>query len=67
MVEDGYSYNHDKACVTIFTAPNYCYRCGNLAAFMNMNGTSNYQLTQFEPSPENEPELMKSFSDYFTF
>jgi serine/threonine-protein phosphatase 2A catalytic subunit len=29
---DGYSFAHKKKCVTVFSAPNYCYRCGNQAA-----------------------------------
>ena len=34
LVMDGYSWAHNKAVVTIFSAPNYCYRCGNQAAIM---------------------------------
>jgi len=28
LVMDGYSWSHDQSVVTIFSAPNYCYRCG---------------------------------------
>ncbi len=34
LVQDGFAWQHDKAVVTIFSAPNYCYRCGNQAAIM---------------------------------
>lgn len=28
LVMDGFSWSHDQSVVTIFSAPNYCYRCG---------------------------------------
>lgn len=37
LVMDGFSHVHNKKCVTIFSAPNYCYRCGNQAALMEVD------------------------------
>ena len=28
LVMDGYNWSHNQKVVTIFSAPNYCYRCG---------------------------------------
>lgn len=36
LVMEGYSWTHPNTCVTVFSAPNYCYRCGNMAAIMEI-------------------------------
>jgi hypothetical protein len=28
LVMEGYSWTHEQNAVTVFSAPNYCYRCG---------------------------------------
>lgn len=40
----GYNWCHDKNVVTIFSAPNYCYRCGNQAAIMEIDERLEYTL-----------------------
>ena len=35
-MQEGYEWAHDQQVVTIFSAPNYCYRCGNQAAIMEV-------------------------------
>ena len=37
LVMEGYNWAHDANVVTIFSAPNYCYRCGNQAAIMQVD------------------------------
>ena len=34
---EGYNWCQDHNVVTIFSAPNYCYRCGNMAAIMEID------------------------------
>ena len=41
---EGYNWSHEKNVVTIFSAPNYCYRCGNQAAIMELDEKLNYTL-----------------------
>ena len=52
LVMDGYNWSHNQKVVTIFSAPNYCYRCGNQAAIMEVNEQMEYNsFQQFEPAP----------------
>lgn len=44
LVMDGYSWTHNMNVVTIFSAPNYCYRCGNQAAIMEVDEHLNKAL-----------------------
>lgn len=43
-VKTGYNWGQDRNVVTIFSAPNYCYRCGNQAAIMEIDEKLSYSL-----------------------
>lgn len=51
LTMDGYSWSHEKRVVTIFSAPNYCYRCGNKGAFLNLSENMNYEFVKFDAAP----------------
>ena len=62
----GYNWCHDKNVVTIFSAPNYCYRCGNQAAIMELDDSLKYSFLQFDPAPRRgEPHVTRKTPDYF--
>lgn len=42
---DGFFKNHKKLVTTIFSAPNYCNRCGNQAAIMEIDDVFNISYT----------------------
>lgn len=44
LVQEGYQELFDnRNIVTVWSAPNYCYRCGNLASFLKIeNGERKY-------------------------
>ena len=66
LVMEGYNWCHDRNVVTIFSAPNYCYRCGNQAAIMELNDTLKYSFLQFDPAPHRgEPHVTRRTPDYF--
>ena len=52
--------------VTIFSAPNYCYRCGNRAAILDVDDAMERTFLQFEQAPRRgEMEVSKHTPDYF--
>nr|CAG8551241.1 13475_t:CDS:2 [Entrophospora candida] len=62
----GYNWSQDKNVVTIFSAPNYCYRCGNQAAIMEIDEHLKYTFLQFDPAPrKGEPHITRRTPDYF--
>jgi len=66
LVMDGYNWCHEKNVVTIFSAPNYCYRCGNQAAIMEIDEHLEYTFLQFDPAPRRgEPQVTRRTPDYF--
>eukprot|EP01120_Amphizonella_sp_Union-15-10_P002936 TRINITY_DN1322_c0_g1_i1.p1 TRINITY_DN1322_c0_g1~~TRINITY_DN1322_c0_g1_i1.p1 ORF type:complete len:310 (+),score=54.36 TRINITY_DN1322_c0_g1_i1:42-971(+) len=54
LVQDGYKYMFDKKLVTVWSAPNYCYRCGNVAAILALDDKLNREFKIFEAVPDNE-------------
>jgi diadenosine tetraphosphatase ApaH/serine/threonine PP2A family protein phosphatase len=49
LVNEGYKYHfkEERVC-TVWSAPNYCYRCGNLASFLKIFEDGSRQFTVFE-------------------
>jgi len=63
---EGYDWSHDKNVVTIFSAPNYCYRCGNQAAMMELSDSLRYSFLQFDPAPTRAgTQVTRQIPDYF--
>lgn len=66
LVMEGYNWCHEKHVVTVFSAPNYCYRCGNQAAIMEINEHLEYTFLQFDAAPRNgEAHVTRRVPDYF--
>lgn len=48
LAQEGFRWHFGQQLVTIWSAPNYCYRCGNKAAFMRLNSGEDYAFEVYE-------------------
>ncbi|CEP63057.1 phosphoprotein phosphatase PP4 catalytic subunit PPH3 LALA0_S07e01442g [Lachancea lanzarotensis] len=51
LVMEGYKEMFDGGLVTVWSAPNYCYRCGNVAAVLRIEDTLDRNYMIFEAVP----------------
>ncbi|KAK6804164.1 hypothetical protein RDI58_001948 [Solanum bulbocastanum] len=66
LVMEGYNWSHEQKVVTIFSAPNYCYRCGNMASILEVDDCRGHTFIQFDPAPRRgEPDVTRRTPDYF--
>ncbi|KZV66350.1 Metallo-dependent phosphatase [Peniophora sp. CONT] len=54
LVQEGYKYMFDDALATVWSAPNYCYRCGNMASILTIRENGERDFTVYGPAEENE-------------
>ena len=51
LAMDGYAWNSNHTVITVWSAPNYCYRCGNVAAIAEFDEHMMHHLKTFEAAP----------------
>ena len=51
LVMEGFNWGHDGSVLTLFSAPNYCYRCGNLGAIWQIDEEGQGDFMLVEPAP----------------
>ena len=52
LVMRGYNWCHNKQVLSIFSAPNYCYRCGNEAAVIEIEDENNFNFKTYSAAPK---------------
>lgn len=52
LVMEGYKSMFDDKIVTVWSAPNYCYRCGNVASILELDDHTNRNYKIFEAAPQ---------------
>jgi len=68
LVMEGFNYTHSNQLLTLFSAPNYCYRCGNQAAIMEVDDNFGMLIQQFEAAPRkkgSQIQISRSTPEYF--
>ena len=46
----------DDSLVTVWSAPNYCYRCGNLASIMQVDSGGSTSFKTYNAAAENNTD-----------
>lgn len=53
LVMEGYKFHFpEKNLVTVWSAPNYCYRCGNVASVLALDDHLDREFKIFQDVPE---------------
>jgi serine/threonine-protein phosphatase 4 catalytic subunit len=67
LVMEGYKLMFNDTIVTVWSAPNYCYRCGNVAAILELDEklAKNYQIFEAAAQDSRGIPAKKPAPDYF--
>eukprot|EP00043_Microstomoeca_roanoka_P008658 m.83269 g.83269 ORF g.83269 m.83269 type:complete len:307 (-) comp14339_c1_seq4:57-977(-) len=66
LVMEGFKWHFDRVVCTVWSAPNYCYRCGNVAAMMQVDENLDSSFLIFQAAPAELREAPDPTSiDYF--
>jgi len=67
LVQEGYKYMFpDKNLITVWSAPNYCYRCGNVASILILDQHLDREILIFKEVPDSgKAQFEKAGVEYF--
>ena len=58
LVMEGYKQMFDEKLVTVWSAPNYCYRCGNVASVMKLDENMEKSFVLFNAAEQDDSLLI---------
>lgn len=67
LVMEGYKWHFNDTVLTVWSAPNYCYRCGNVAALLTVDPDLHRSFIIFEAAPSTARAVPKKapMMEYF--
>ncbi|KJH50512.1 hypothetical protein DICVIV_03362 [Dictyocaulus viviparus] len=66
LVDEGFRYLFNERLCTVWSAPNYCYRCGNVAAVLSIAEDGARDVKYFTAVPQDRREVPeKVVTPYF--
>ena len=54
LAMDGWKSHFEDLVITVWSAPNYCYRCGNVASILELDENLEKMYKIFEDAPDEE-------------
>jgi len=65
LVQEGFKYSFNEKLITVWSAPNYCYRCANVAAILVFKNVNNKEAKIFDAVPDTERSIPNRKTPYF--
>ncbi|EGR29418.1 serine threonine-protein phosphatase 4 catalytic subunit, putative [Ichthyophthirius multifiliis] len=69
LIMEGYKQIWDESCVTVWSCPNYCYRCGNIGSIMQIKHNNEINFKTFDASKDQlkgaGTKMSSNVPDYF--
>ena len=65
LVQEGYKYMFAEQLATVWSCPNYCYRCGNVAAILALDSHMNREWKVFREVDDNDAPPKSGMMPFF--
>ncbi|OTF74951.1 serine/threonine-protein phosphatase 6 catalytic subunit-like [Euroglyphus maynei] len=65
LVQEGFKFHFDNKLITVWSAPNYCYRCANVAAILEFKQSNQKEPKIFNAVPDSKRKVPNRKCPYF--